>query len=47
MAFVRLKKPRVLDEVATHRLTYPVKHGARVELPSEQLLFDAIMLDAQ
>lgn len=41
----RLKKPGVLDEVASHRITYPVKHGARVELPSEQLLFDAIMLE--
>lgn len=43
----RLKKPGVLDEVANHRVTYPVKHGARVELPNEQLLFDAIMLDSQ
>jgi hypothetical protein len=43
----RLGKPGVLDQVATHRVTYPVKHGARVELPSEQLLFDAIMLDTQ
>jgi hypothetical protein len=42
----RLKKPGVLEEVASHRLTYPVKHGARVQLPSEQLLFDAIILNA-
>jgi len=43
----RLQKPGILEAVANHRLTYPVKHGARVELPSEQLLFDAIMLDTQ
>ena len=40
----RLQKPGILDEVANHRLTYPVRHGARVEVPSEQLIMDAFLL---
>jgi len=39
----RLDKPGILDEVATHRLTYPVHHGARVELPNDQLMLDSVM----
>lgn len=39
----RLGKPGILEEVAAHRLTYPVQHAARVELPSDQLLLDSVM----
>ena len=40
----RLEKPEILDAVRSHRLTYPVRHGARVPLPSDQLVLDAVML---
>lgn len=39
----RLQKPGILEDVGAHRLTYPVHHGARVELPSDQLLLDSVM----
>lgn len=40
----RTEKPEVLDQIATHTLVYPIRHGARVKLPAalveEFLLFD-------
>jgi Domain of unknown function (DUF4338) len=41
----RLQKPGILDEVSNHRLTYPVRHGARVEVPNEQVVTDAVLFD--
>lgn len=41
----RIENDRVLEEVAQHRLTYPIRHGARVPMPTreEQLgLFEDI-----
>jgi hypothetical protein len=43
----RLQKPGILDDVASHRLTYPVRHGARVEVPNEQLILDSILFDSK
>jgi hypothetical protein len=39
----RLAKPSILEEVSKHRLTYPIKHGAKVELPRDQLMLDTVM----
>jgi hypothetical protein len=41
----RLQKPGILDQVANHRLTYPVRHGARVEVPTERSILDAVNSD--
>lgn len=45
----RIEQDRVLDEVATHTLVRPVRHGARVELPEaqDQMMFldDAFELE--
>ena len=30
----RSRRPEVLDEVARHRLSHPISHGAKVDLPS-------------
>ncbi len=42
----RLTKPHVLQSVAAHRMAYPVRHGARVVLPSAEdsqaALFDDV-----
>jgi hypothetical protein len=43
----RLQKPGMLDDVASHRLTYPVRHGARVEVPNEQLIMDSILFHSK
>jgi len=32
----RITRPGLLDEVAKHTLSYPIKHGARVQLPAEE-----------
>jgi hypothetical protein len=37
----------MLDDVASHRLTYPVRHGARVEVPNEQLIMDSILFHSK
>lgn len=34
----RIQHPDVLDDIARHRLTYPIRHGARVEIQEEGLL---------
>lgn len=39
----RLAKSGILDEVAAHRLTYPIRHGARVEIQNDQLMLDSVM----
>jgi hypothetical protein len=31
----RIERDDVLDEVAQHRLTYPIRHGARVQMPAD------------
>ena len=31
----RLEKPGILDEVATHTVVYPIRHGAQVVLPND------------
>jgi hypothetical protein len=40
----RITRPEVLEQVASHRVDFPVIHGARVNLPldesdDQQLLF--------
>ncbi len=40
----RLEKPGLFDAISEHRLTYPIRHGGRVSLPSDELLLDALML---
>ena len=38
----RIQNPCILEEIAQHRLTYPVRHGARVDIHEEGLLpFDS------
>jgi hypothetical protein len=34
--FGRIMRPGVLEEVAKHTLSYPITHGARVRLPSDE-----------
>ena len=31
----RITRPGILDEVAKHTLSYPITHGARVQLPQD------------
>jgi hypothetical protein len=40
----RLDKPDILADVAQHSLAYPVHHGARVELPTDQLLMESVFV---
>jgi hypothetical protein len=32
----RITRPGILEEVAKHTLSYPITHGARVQLPTEK-----------
>jgi hypothetical protein len=32
---MRIKSPEVLEQVATHDLSYPITHGARVQMPED------------
>lgn len=43
----RLGKAGVLDDIAKHRVTYPVKHGARVCLPNDQTFLGMISFETQ
>ena len=32
---MRMKSDQILDKLGVHQLSYPVKHGAKVNLPAE------------
>jgi hypothetical protein len=39
----RVQNPSILEAVASHRLTYPIRHGARVPIVEDTLPFDGYL----